>query len=165
MVGCLLVAIAIALEDGSMQKEKDLAELRSPGRGGKPKNNPPKGNGGKGSCWKNCGKKAGPCPSFCGQDKYCCKKKVKENGCNGKNGSKNYYKCVPKPLPAKPGDRCFQKCHDKAGPCPDFCGDEKYCCKKGQVGEGCDGSMGSSTKKYTCVPKPVKQEVTTTEDP
>ena len=46
-------------------------------------------------CWKKCGSQSGPCEA-CGADRYCCKKGLAENGCDGKRGSKKG-KCVPKP--------------------------------------------------------------------
>merc|ERR1711931_213788 len=48
-------------------------------------------------CWKKCGQKPGPCKACKGAKSHCCKKGVKGNGCNGKQGSKKG-KCV-KPDP------------------------------------------------------------------
>merc|ERR1711962_1191568 len=48
-------------------------------------------------CWKKCGRKPGPCKACKGAKSHCCKKGVKGNGCNGKQGSKKG-KCV-KPDP------------------------------------------------------------------
>merc|ERR1712198_490540 len=53
-------------------------------------------------CWKKCGKKSGPCKLCKGAKSYCCKKGVKKNGCNGKQGSKKG-KCVkPDPVTKPP---------------------------------------------------------------
>merc|ERR1711973_138155 len=53
-------------------------------------------------CWKKCGRKPGPCKACKGAKSYCCKKGVKKNGCNGKQGSKKG-KCVkPDPVTKPP---------------------------------------------------------------
>merc|ERR1712168_1009528 len=53
-------------------------------------------------CWKKCGSKSGPCKACKGAKSHCCKKGVKGNGCNGKQGSKKG-KCVkPDPVTKPP---------------------------------------------------------------
>merc|ERR1711962_1634934 len=53
-------------------------------------------------CWKKCGQKPGPCKACKGAKSHCCKKGVKGNGCNGKQGSKKG-KCVkPDPVTKPP---------------------------------------------------------------
>ena len=47
---------------------------------------------------------------------------------------------------------CWRKCGKKPGPCPDICGDDKICCKKGFDTEGCDGKKGG--RKGECVKGP-----------
>jgi len=71
------------------------------------------------SCWKKCGRKSGPC-KVCSGGKYCCKKGVAENGCNGKQGSKEGT-CVKPVTP--PGNGCEEKAKYKevAGTVYNYC--------------------------------------------
>jgi len=64
------------------------------------------------SCWKKCGGKSGPC-KVCSGGKYCCKKGVAENGCNGKQGSKEG-KCVKPVTPPGMRVRTRPRCEEKA---------------------------------------------------
>merc|ERR1719495_291287 len=107
-------------------------------------------------CWKKCGQKPGPCKACKGAKSHCCKKGVKGNGCNGKQGSKKG-KCV-KPDIFNP-NKCWKKCGSKSGPCKACKGAKSHCCKKGVKGNGCNGKQGS--KKGKCVkPDPVTKPPT-----
>jgi len=56
---------------------------------------------------------------------------------------------TPQPeLDETPG--CLSQCGNKAGRCPEHCGESGYCCKLGEVAEGCRGSDGGSLH-HTCV--------------
>jgi len=48
-------------------------------------------------CWKQCGRKGGPCPGFCGGG-LCCKGGYAEDGCPTEwpSGDKNRYTCRPR---------------------------------------------------------------------
>ena len=49
------------------------------------------------------------------------------------------------------GEKCLIGCNDQEGNC-DWCGDDGLCCKKGSIGNGCDGTIGG-TNDYLCVNK------------
>ena len=49
------------------------------------------------------------------------------------------------------GEKCLIGCNDQEGNC-DWCGDDGLCCKKGSIGNGCDGTIGG-TNNYLCVNK------------
>jgi len=46
--------------------------------------------------------------------------------------------------------KCYEKCGQKDGHCPEFCGKDGLCCRSGHSGGGCDGKEGDS-KHHTCV--------------
>jgi len=50
-------------------------------------------NNGNKKCFDACGKKMGPC-NFCGPDGLCCKKGYAGNGCDGKIGKTDKYRCI-----------------------------------------------------------------------
>ena len=39
------------------------------------------------------------------------------------------------------GENCWNRCNAKQGKCR-WCGTEGWCCQKGSVGNGCDGTFG-----------------------
>ena len=47
---------------------------------------------------------------------------------------------------------CWNWCNEMDGPC-DWCGNVKLCCRKGWIGNGCDGSIGG-TNQHQCVLNP-----------
>merc|ERR1711935_238886 len=47
---------------------------------------------------------------------------------------------------------CWNWCNEMDGPC-DWCGNVKLCCRKGWIGNGCDGSIGD-TNQHQCVLNP-----------
>ena len=50
------------------------------------------------------------------------------------------------------GEACWSECNHQKGKC-EWCGIEGYCCKKGSLGNGCDGTFGGETG-HRCVIKP-----------
>jgi len=104
------------------------------------------------NCWEQCGEK-GYCPEFCGQDGYCCRKGKKQNGCDGKLGGIGERVCVGRLYLSQDLQNEAESCLDECGQnghCPQFCGRDGYCCKKGTKGNGCDGNMGGKNKEV-CV--------------
>merc|ERR1719464_445296 len=56
------------------------------------------------------------------------------------------HQCVLKPTGAgleNQGKDCWSGCDQKEGKC-DWCGTDGWCCRKGWVGNGCDGTIGGS---------------------
>jgi len=101
-------------------------------------------NGGK-DCWSGCSKTQGKC-DWCGADGWCCRKNWIGNGCDGKIGGNWGHQCVLKPTDAgleNQGKDCWNGCNYKQGKC-DWCGTDGWCCRKGWVGNGCDGNVGGS---------------------
>jgi len=47
------------------------------------------------------------------------------------------------------GENCWSGCNGKQGRC-DWCGTEGFCCKKGVIGDGCDGHMGNDVDHHQC---------------
>ena len=47
------------------------------------------------------------------------------------------------------GKSCYRRCNRQQGPCT-FCGWGGMCCRKGEIGNGCDGFMGRE-RYHTCV--------------
>ena len=47
---------------------------------------------------------------------------------------------------------CWWKCNKKQGPC-DWCG-TGMCCKKGETGNGCDGTFGGESDHRCSMPSP-----------
>ena len=105
-------------------------------------------------CKDDCNGKNGHCPGFCGQDGYCCKEGEKGNGCDGRIGGDGERVCVGGMYlnldMENQGSDCKTGCGGKMGHCPDFCGQDGYCCQKKKKGNGCDGQMGV-WGKMTCV--------------
>ena len=52
-------------------------------------------------CFAQCGHKSGPCDE-CGTNGLCCKKRVVENGCDGRMGKLSHYACVTPEDPPTP---------------------------------------------------------------
>ena len=50
------------------------------------------------------------------------------------------------------GEPCYKKCNKTNGYCPDFCGEDGYCCKFGEKTNGCDGMVGKNNEAV-CVAK------------
>ncbi|CAD7959227.1 unnamed protein product [Amoebophrya sp. A120] len=97
------------------------------------------------ACLPHCFDKTGPCPEFCGNG-MCCQKGQAGNYCDGDIGGEDKPVCVMRSVEpsAAPVDHLDQACQSQCGsngPCPDFCG-AGLCCKNGETGNGCDGSMG-----------------------
>jgi hypothetical protein len=53
------------------------------------------------------------------------------------------------------GRPCQKHCHGVSGPC-NYCGTEGICCRKGSgdFSAGCNGRLGTDSRKNVCVPKP-----------
>ena len=49
-------------------------------------------------------------------------------------------------------ENCWNICNLIEGKCP-WCGTEGWCCRKGRIGNGCDGSIGGNNQ-HQCVLKP-----------
>ena len=74
---------------------------------------------------------------------------------NGSFGGESGHRCVLKPKLAHSGEECSlskNKCNKQEGKC-DWCGTEGWCCRKGFIGNGCDGSFGGESG-HRCVLKP-----------
>ena len=56
-------------------------------------------------CWKKCGRKSGPC-KVCSGGKYCCKKGLAENGCNGHCATKSSLRISKIPTETRPLSPC-----------------------------------------------------------
>merc|ERR1712029_897446 len=50
------------------------------------------------NCWEPCGEASGPCPNYCGDDGFCCRRgsEFVEAGCSGKTGGRGFHTCVSK---------------------------------------------------------------------
>lgn len=54
------------------------------------------------SCWEQCGAH-GPCPTFCGENGYCCRYTRDLNGCVTTDPTKTTHRCIPDPsMPPPP---------------------------------------------------------------
>jgi len=112
-------------------------------------------------CWTSCGKKSGPCFRFCekfvGKRGYCCRQgqEWKEGGCDGIVGGVNRHECSYVAAEFYTGPDCWTSCGKKSGPCNEFCGSGKYCCRKGLNEKGCDGMVGGRDR-HECSSKPAK---------
>lgn len=67
-------------------------------------------------------------------------------------GGASRHQCVEKPKLTHANEDCWSQCQGKEGKCS-WCGTEGYCCKKGSIGGGCDGSFGGKTG-HVCALKP-----------
>ena len=43
------------------------------------------------------------------------------------------------------GEDCYQGCNQRDGKC-NWCGGDGWCCRKGWVGNGCDGKLGGDNR-------------------
>merc|ERR1712150_106569 len=123
-------------------------------------------------CWGACGYKGGHCPSFCGEDGYCCR--AGYPGCpsyiRNYRMTNNFHSCIKshsiavgggtcqhKSLqcenPTKNlGKECLEACGSTSGHCPNFCGVNGYCCRVGFP--GCSNIISKywmSTSFHSCV--------------
>lgn len=108
-------------------------------------------------CYFQCHEQSGRC-SFCGSGK-CCRKGVKQQGCNGEEGGEANHQCIAqKPVLEHAGENCWEACDYTSGPC-DWCGSGK-CCRKGYNGgeNGCKADEGFDNF-HGCVATPVVQEI------
>ena len=81
--------------------------------------------------------------------------KFSSRGCNGRDGEIGYHVCtIPPSLTVKnTGKDCWDPCNQQSGPCGPFCGRDGFCCKKGEVENGCNGNTGGNGR-HECVVKP-----------
>jgi len=59
--------------------------------------------------------------------------------------------CLPQ---ANLGKECLSQCNNESGLCEGFCGTKNYCCKKGEIENGCDGKAGGEDN-HVCVLEPI----------
>ena len=52
------------------------------------------------------------------------------------------------------GEDCYAGCNQRDGKC-NWCGGDGWCCRKGWVGNGCDGELGGDNR-HECTLKPGK---------
>ena len=50
------------------------------------------------------------------------------------------------------GEDCYAGCNQRDGKC-NWCGADGWCCRKGWVGNGCDGELGGDNR-HECTFKP-----------
>ena len=101
-------------------------------------------------CFKECG--TGWCPSMCGVRGACCRKGWVGNGCNGKFGSDDRHMCqlADQTMQQTGVNNLHKQCWPEGKNNSNGCGPEGFCCRKGWVGNGCDGTMGSDYNHHKC---------------
>merc|ERR1739844_183165 len=118
-------------------------------------------NGGK-ECWWKCRRKEGPC-SWCGDEGMCCRQGWTGNGCDGNVGGPHNHQCSKAPEDTatdtdsssdvkNEGKDCWRGCGRKEGK-GSWSGGNGMCCRRGWVGNGCDGKIGGP-RNHQCTAAP-----------